>query len=87
MTSPARTKGDCCVEVRGNTLTIITKNQKFIKQVYVILIYFFNDVFSCVCLSQAGVCVCQGSVCVRTAGQVIAAVAPSPQQPASQATA
>ncbi len=30
---------------------------------------------------------CQGSVCARTAGQVITAVVPSPQQPANQPTA
>lgn len=37
--------------------------------------------------SQDGGCVCQVSVCARTAGQVIAAVVPSPQKLASRPTA
>lgn len=40
-----------------------------------------------VCPSQGGVCVCQVSVCVRTAGQEIAVVVSSPQQPVNQPTA
>lgn len=40
-----------------------------------------------VCPPQGGVCVCRASVCAWTAGRVIAAVVPSPQQPVNQPTA